>query len=277
MNNGIIYQYAGDEIIAVFGAGGGDSAKVCLDAVRAALGMLYAIDRLNRWELKNFSVNMGIGIGIHFGRAFIGNIGHYRHKQFAIIGDPMNVTSRIQTKNKDLGTELLISEDAFRQVPEGTFKVGLESEVELKGKEGSFKVFEISGFVAGEGQLLLQSSIHQILKNEEAFASRFYDKVFSLSPEARSLFSDSLVAQGSMLTHMLRGIIYMLSRPEYLQMGLKALGAQHEEYGVKPEHYPVVKQALLETIVEELGDEYTPATGAAWNDALNMITSTMTA
>ncbi len=275
MNNGVIYQYAGDEIVAIFGAGGGDFTKICLDAIRAALGMLYAIERLNRWELDNFGITMRVGIGIHFGRAFIGNIGHYRHKQFAVIGDPMNVTSRIQTKNKELGTELLISQDTYENIPDGILEIGAKSEVQLKGKEGSFEVFEVRGFAAGGGQLVLQSSLHRILKNEDNFATRFYDHVFEIAPETRSLFSGNLGAQGNMLTHMLRGIIYTLSRPEFLQMGLKALGNQHRDYGVKREHYPVVKQALLQTIAEELGDEYTEEIGRAWDEAISMIVAIM--
>ena len=70
MNNGIIYQYAGDEIIGLFGTGGGQEDKVCYDAIRAGLGMLYAVERLNKIELKDFSAEFQIGVGIHFGKAF---------------------------------------------------------------------------------------------------------------------------------------------------------------------------------------------------------------
>ena len=71
--------------------------------------------------------------------------------------------------------------------------------------------------------------------------------------------------------HMLVGIVYSLGRPEHLMMGLRSLGKSHIQYGVKPEYYPVVIQALLETIEEELGDLFTPRIGEAWNQALQMV------
>ncbi|MDH3243105.1 MAG: 2Fe-2S iron-sulfur cluster-binding protein [Saprospiraceae bacterium] len=276
MNNGIIYQYAGDEIIALFGAGGGQSAKkTCLDSIRAAMGMLYAIERLNRWELKDFGLKLKIGIGVHFGKAFIGNIGHHRHKQFAVIGDPMNVTSRIQAKNKELNTEFLISDTVKQLLPDEVLEVASSSKVRLKGKEGSFPVYEIVGFKEEDQNLVLQASLDQLLKNEESFAARFYDKVFTRAPEVRQLFSENMFEQGRMLTHMLRGIIYALSRPNHLQMGLLALGRQHKDYGVLPDHYPLVRDILCETISEELDQDYTAEVEKAWRQALDMIIGIM--
>ncbi len=275
MNNGIIYQYAGDEIIAIFGAGGDRPQKSCTDAIRAALGMLYAIRRLNKWDLQAFDVTMSIGIGIHFGRAFIGNVGHHRHKQFAIIGDPMNVTSRIQSKNKELKTELLISEVVHHYVDPGLLHIGAKSKVQLKGKSEVHTIYEVKSFASPDYQLSLQSSIHHILRDEAAFAQEFYEELFSLAPEVRDLFSDRLSAQGTMITSMLQSITYTLSRPDHLRMGLKELGKQHHGYGVQPAHYPVVKKALLTTIENRLGHEYTEEMESAWNKAIDTISDIM--
>ena len=99
MNNGIIYQYVGDEIIGVFGTAGGTRAKNSMDAIRAAMGMRYAIERLNKIELKDFEVKLDIGIGINYGLAYVGHLGHPTHRQFSVVGDPVNVASRIQNEN----------------------------------------------------------------------------------------------------------------------------------------------------------------------------------
>ena len=74
---------------------------------------------------------------------------------------------------------------------------------------------------------------------------------------------------------MLGGIIYSLSRPDYLIMGLKSLGRQHESYGVKASHYPIVKEALLETIEEVLGDYCNYRVIHAWETALDLVTKSM--
>ncbi|MEZ4992003.1 MAG: adenylate/guanylate cyclase domain-containing protein [Saprospiraceae bacterium] len=109
MNNGIIYQYVGDEIVGIFGTAGGTRQKNATDAIRAALGMQYAIERLNHMELKDFDTKFEVGVGVNFGRAFIGHLGHPKHRQFTVIGDPVNVASRIQGYTKVAKVKTLIS------------------------------------------------------------------------------------------------------------------------------------------------------------------------
>ena len=275
MNNGIIYQYAGDEIIGIFGTGGGDKAKNCLDAIRAGLGMRYAVARLNKLEMKDFGTEFKIGVGIHFGKAFIGNIGHQEHKQFAVVGDPMNVASRIQGQNKTLDTSILVSETFLGNIPDNTLEIGLELMVNLKGKDEIIPVYEILGFQQPDTNLEVQATLDLLLKDETAFAERFYGKLFSNHPEIKGLFKHDMIAQGRLLTHMLGGIIYSLSRPEHLKLGLKSLGHQHGQYGVKKSHYPIVKGLLLETIGEQLGEYYTPKVKKAWEGALDMVVAGM--
>ncbi|TNE65445.1 MAG: 2Fe-2S iron-sulfur cluster binding domain-containing protein [Bacteroidetes bacterium] len=276
MNNGIIYQYVGDEIIGIFGTSGGSREKNCQDAVRAALGMQYAIERLNRFELKDFDTKFRIGIGINFGRAFVGHLGHPKHRQFTVLGDPINVASRIQGCTKEAGATILISNSILKSLPKDSLKIGKSFSKQLAGKDFETELFEVTGFTKPDMNLELQSSLDLILQNEERFAMRFYENVFVKAPGVRALFKNDMAAQGRLLTHMLGGIVYSLSRPEYLVMGLKALGKSHERYGVRPEYYPVVEEVLLETIREELGDMYTPELGEAWKQALHFITEQMT-
>ena len=275
MNNGVIYQYAGDEIIGLFGTSGGDPEKISFDTIRAALGMLYAVERLNKLELKDFNTEFKVGIGIHFGKAFVGQVGHPKHRQFAVIGDPVNVTSRIESLNKDLNTTLLVSDQFLSNFPDNVLKVGLSSTVKLKGKETDIKVHEVLDFVEPDTNLEVQATLDLLLKNEDRFASNFYNRLFEKAPQVKDLFTRNMVDQGRMLTHMLGGIIYSLSRPEYLILGLKSLGRQHKGYGVQKEHYPIVKEVLLETIEDELGDACTHKVRFAWQSALDLVTQSM--
>jgi class 3 adenylate cyclase len=275
MNNGVIYQYAGDEIIGLFGTSGGDPEKISFDTIRAALGMLYAVERLNKLELKDFNTEFRVGIGIHFGKAFVGQVGHPKHRQFAVIGDPVNVTSRIESLNKDLNTTLLVSDQFLSNFPDNILKVGLSSTVKLKGKESDIKVHEILDFVEPDTNLEVQATLDLLLKNEDRFASNFYKRLFEKAPQVKDLFTRNMVDQGRMLTHMLGGIIYSLSRPEYLILGLKSLGRQHKGYGVHKEHYPIVKEVLLETIEDELGDACTHKVRYAWQSALDLVVQSM--
>jgi len=275
MNNGIIYQYAGDEIIGLFGTSGGDRERISYDAIRAALGMIYAVERLNRLELKDFNTEFKVGIGIHFGKAFVGQVGHPKHRQFAVIGDPVNVTSRIESLNKELNTTLLVSDDFLSNFPGNILTTGITSKVKLKGKESEIKVHEVVNFVEPDTNLEVQATLDLLLKNEDAFATNFYNRLFVKAPQVKELFTRNMLDQGRMLTHMLGGIIYSLSRPEYLILGLRSLGRQHEGYGVQKEHYPIVREALLETIEDELGDAYTHKVRHAWQSALDLVVQSM--
>lgn len=275
MNNGIIYQYAGDEIVGVFGTTGGTAEKNCEDAIRAALGMQYALDNLNRSDLKDLGIKLKCGIGINFGTAFIGLLGHPTFKQFSVIGDPVNVASRIQNETKSTDTNILISDSVYENLVQDSVSIGKTFQNKVAGKEEALNLLELKGFREMNLQLELQSSMNTMLEDEEKFAEIFYNKVFTIAPGVRALFRNNMTDQGRLLTHMLGGIVYSLSRPEHLKKGLEKLGQSHVHYGVKAEYYPVVKQAMLETIDEVLGENRTPKTMEAWSAALDFVIDTM--
>ena len=275
MNNGIIYQYVGDEITGLFGTAGGDPAKVCLDAVRAALGMQYAIERLNRNELRDFGVEFKIGIGLHFGAAIVGHIGHPKHRQFAVVGDAVNVAKRIESQNKELGTQLLVSGELLDRLPPGTLRLGKQAESLLRGKTKPQALAEVTGFEEPDINLEVQATLDILLRDEDRLAKSFYDRLFARSPRLKGLFQTNMLEQGRVFTHMLSGIIYSLSRPEHLFLGLGKLAKQHEGYGVQPDDYPVVRNALLDTIEEMLDDACTPGTRQAWRQAIDLVIEVM--
>jgi class 3 adenylate cyclase/hemoglobin-like flavoprotein len=277
MNNGVIYQYVGDEIVGVFGTTGGTAEKNCQDAIRAALGMQYALNSLNRTDLKDIDVKLKSGIGINFGTAFIGHLGHPTHRQFSVIGDPVNVASRIQNETKATETDILISDTVYDNLDKESILIGQNFLNRVAGKDEALKLFELKGFKNMDLQLELQSSMNVMLEDEDAFAKTFYDKVFAIAPEVRALFRNNMTNQGRLLTHMLGGIVYSLSRPEHLHKGLAKLGASHTKYGVKAEYYPVVKQAMIETIDEVLGERRSNKSIEAWNSALDFVIDTMRA
>jgi class 3 adenylate cyclase/hemoglobin-like flavoprotein len=275
MNNGIIYQYVGDEIVGVFGTTGGTRERICTDAIRAALGMQYALARLNTMELADLDIELKSGIGINFGKAYIGHLGHPNYKQFSVVGDPVNVASKLQQHTKSSGASILISKTVLKGLREDNLLVGKSFMAEIPGKEEPLELFELLGFKVMDLPLELQSSLHEMLSDQDRFASIFYDKLFTLAPAVRGLFKKNMTDQGRLLTHMLGGIVYSLARPEHLDLGLKKLGESHVKYGVIGAHYPVVKQALIETIGETLGKQKTDKTMNAWNAALDHVIDIM--
>lgn len=85
-----------------------------------------------------------IGIGIHYGYAVVGAIGARNMKREMVIGDSVNFASRVESANKDLGTNLLISNDTFMQVQDRVI-VGKSMAVIVKGKTGEHMLYEVVG------------------------------------------------------------------------------------------------------------------------------------
>ena len=123
--------------------------------------------------------------------------------------------------------------------------------------------------------LVVQETLGQLFSPETRFATIFYQRLFSLAPEIQKLFRGNIETQGEMLGHMIQAVVYAASRPENLALGLQALGRQHVRYGVEAEHYLLVRQALLETIPEVLGDTYSPHVGKAWESIIDSVLGLM--
>ena len=263
LNNGVIYQYVGDAIIGLFGIGGDPAAKHCLDAVRAGLGMLEALNNLNAELSSEFETTFSIGIGAHFGTAIVGQVGHPSYRQFAVIGDPINLASRIEGMNKTLGTRFLVSEDLVSQIPHASLD-GRKTQAVLKGKGGAFHLMEVLGFTHPDPALLAQETVSVLLQQQERFTDGLYQRLFAMAPSTRALFRGELKTQGRMLAHMLQFLIYAMSRPESMALGLRDLGQRHAKLGVAAEHYPHFRRAFLEAAHEALGEKHTPQVEASW-------------
>ena len=91
----------------------------------------------------------------------------------------------------------------------------------------------------------------------------------------RSLFRDDLVEQGRNLTAMLSVATANISRPERISLALRQLGKRHAAYGVRPEHFALVEDALLFALEHALIDVFTDEVKAAWQAAYALLTSMM--
>jgi adenylate cyclase len=107
--NGIVNKFLGDGLLAIFGAPLDDPLEAA-NAVLAAREMLSAIDASNAgdpWPIR-------LGVGIHIGQAVAGTVGSPRRKEYTVIGDTVNLASRLESLNKEVGSQLIVS-DAVRE------------------------------------------------------------------------------------------------------------------------------------------------------------------
>jgi hemoglobin-like flavoprotein len=104
----------------------------------------------------------------------------------------------------------------------------------------------------------------------------FYERLFALDPSVRRLFAGSDMAeQQRKLMTMLTRIVAMLDHPEDLVPGVTELGRRHGNYGVRDFDYESVGEALLWTLEQGLGEEFTPAVREAWTEAYRVVSGLM--
>ncbi len=140
-HHGLVYQFVGDGIMAVFGAPVklADHANC---AVRSAIAMMGALDRFNA-EIRRGLPPIRIGIGINTGPVVAGIIGTQQRMEYRVVGDSVNLAARIEALNKDFQTDVLISSATMEHLKDDFNLKALEP-VKVKGKEDYVQVFEVT-------------------------------------------------------------------------------------------------------------------------------------
>ena len=139
-NNGILDKYIGDAMMALFGAPF-DGPHDADNAVIVANQMVSALDALNAERARDSKDPIDIGIGISTGEVVVGNIGSPKRMEYTVIGDSVNLASRLEGANKFYGTKILLSGATVNDM---TVKMALR-EIDLmrvKGKDRPVTVFE---------------------------------------------------------------------------------------------------------------------------------------
>jgi nitric oxide dioxygenase len=111
---------------------------------------------------------------------------------------------------------------------------------------------------------LVRASWANMAKISDQAADLFYGRLFEVYPEVRPLFRGEIDEQGEKLMRMIGKAVDALDDLEPLDRVIKMMGARHSGYGVLDEDYPKLEEALLWTLEQGLGDDFTPATRAAW-------------
>ena len=140
-HGGLVLQFIGDEIEAVFGAPIADPRHP-ESAVKAALEMRSRLDAWNATRTAAGKVILRHGIGIHTGTVIAGNIGSAERLSYALVGDAVNLTSRIQALNKDFGTHILLS-GATRERLKMEYPLTPLPAVRVKGRSAEVEVYSL--------------------------------------------------------------------------------------------------------------------------------------
>lgn len=141
LNQGVIDKYIGDSIMAFWGAPF-DTDRDEINACRSAIQCMEALHEINKeFSGEGFS-GLKARIGIHSGEAIVGNIGSDRLFHYTVIGDTVNLASRLESVNKFFGTSIILSEDTLKETGETFYTRDLGS-IAVKGKTLPVRIFEL--------------------------------------------------------------------------------------------------------------------------------------
>jgi len=176
-SGGVVDKYIGDAIMAFWGAPL-ENKNHAQSAVGASLAMAKKLIELNReWQKKHLP-EIKIGMGLNTSPVVVGNIGSQRRFNYTVMGDGVNLASRLEGLTKYYGAGLIVSENT-RQKTETDFCFRLLDQVAVKGKQEPIKIFE----VLGERKELV--NFEKIIKLSEQALSFYFAQKWT---EAKQLF-----------------------------------------------------------------------------------------
>jgi len=184
--DGLLDKYIGDAIMAVFGAPldqPDHARRACLTAVE----MMAELRRLQtKWATEGWP-EINIGIGVNTGDMVVGNMGSEMRFDYTVMGDSVNLASRLEGTNKEYGTNIIVSEFTHESVKDEFFCRELDA-VRVKGKKLPVRIFELLGEQKGKAQWQGFAEIFENGLNlyrsgrwDEAIAA--FNKVLELKPD----------------------------------------------------------------------------------------------
>jgi len=144
-HGGMINKFMGDGLLAVFGLPL-PAEDSCTDAFASAVGMVAANVRLNDHRRARGDEEIRLGIGLHYGVVIAGNVGSPTRMEYTVIGDAVNIASRIQGLSKRVGSEIIVTKEIASRLPDtlressGLRRVG---NTRIRGREEGVEVWGV--------------------------------------------------------------------------------------------------------------------------------------
>jgi adenylate cyclase len=141
--DGTLDKYIGDALMAIYGAPL-ERPDHPVRACASALDMMEGLKRLNEKWIKEGKNPLDIGIGINTGMMMVGNMGSDQRFDYTVMGDAVNLSSRLEGANKAYKTNILISDSTYEKVKDEFTCMELDS-VRVKGKHKPVRIFQLMG------------------------------------------------------------------------------------------------------------------------------------
>jgi hemoglobin-like flavoprotein len=127
-----------------------------------------------------------------------------------------------------------------------------------------------------------QSTIHNVQTTfaliapiADNAAALFYSRLFELDPSLKPMFSGDMAEQRKKLMQILTVAVNSLTKLETIVPAVQELGRRHVKYGVRPQHYNTVAEAILWMLGQTLGSKFTPEIKQSWTEVYTVLANTM--
>ncbi len=158
-NGGLVDKYMGDAIMAFWGApiDDPDHAKKCCEA---SLEMKEKLTELQKKWTKEGKPPLNMGIGINTGDVVVGNMGSEQRFDYTVMGDNVNLGSRLEGVNKEYGTTIIISQFTYEKIKDHDFVIRELDMIKVKGKNEPIKIYGMAGKKGAVDKEMLKSIEH---------------------------------------------------------------------------------------------------------------------
>ncbi|MBF0278763.1 MAG: HAMP domain-containing protein [SAR324 cluster bacterium] len=193
-NNGFIDKFIGDAIMALFDRHQETDSDEAVDAVKAALGMQSALTEYNYHRRSSGYLPIKAGMGIHSGPVIFGTVGSETRMESTVLGDAVNLASRLEALTKYYDVSLIISESTFLLLKKSIDVLWRELDyVLVKGKDRPVKIYELYDNDPGEIRALkrqISKLYHEGLVHYRAQswpeATELFERCLSIYPQDRA-------------------------------------------------------------------------------------------
>jgi adenylate cyclase len=139
-HHGIVNKFLGDGCMAIFGAPLTEG-NPCRDAIDAALEILAKVEAESA---RGRLLPTRLGIGLHVGPVVLGNVGGHQRKEYTVIGDVVNVASRVEALNKELRSRLLITDEVRRAAGDEGLTLIERAPLTVRGRKAPVQIYELA-------------------------------------------------------------------------------------------------------------------------------------
>ena len=204
---GTLDKFIGDALMAVFGAPL-PLENHAWSAVRSALDMRRRLVVFNEERVRQGQPELRIGIGLSSGEVVSGNIGSQRKMEYTVIGDGVNLSSRLESITKQYGCDIVLSEHTYELCKE-RIRVRELDLIRVKGKMEPVKIYELIGEISQPVDRKTQSFLDMYDKGREAYKAASFDLAISLFNLAQALRPGDRAVE----LHLSRSQMYILRPP----------------------------------------------------------------